>query len=211
MTIGTPSYKLAKLLVPKLSSITFNEFTVKGSFAFAEEIVHKDGKLFMGSLDADSLFTNIPLEKTINICTNLLYNNVDVTERIKKSEFENFLSLATQESYFMFKGCVRYIFARLFLGLNESPCQTRENVFYFTSKALFVLEKIKFQNFRFSNFMTSSNVMCVNESLLMKFGQFMSYSKRNSFIKKFYKNCGLKTSSRLFCVCKELSTTSIEK
>ena len=31
-----------------------------------------------------------------------------------------------------------------FLSLNESTFQTRENVFYFTSKALFVLEKIKF-------------------------------------------------------------------
>ena len=31
-----------------------------------------------------------------------------------------------------------------FLSLNESICQTKKNVFYFTSKALFVLEKIKF-------------------------------------------------------------------
>ena len=99
---GTPSYKLAKLLVPKLSSITFNEFTVKDSFAFAEEIVHQDGKRFMGSLDVDSLFTNITLKETINICTNLLYKNVDVIEDINMSEFENLLSLATQESYFMF-------------------------------------------------------------------------------------------------------------
>ena len=51
--IGTPSYKLAKFLVPKHSSVTFNEFTVKDSFAFAEEIVYQDSKLFMGSLDVD--------------------------------------------------------------------------------------------------------------------------------------------------------------
>ena len=31
-----------------------------------------------------------------------------------------------------------------FLILNESTCQTRKNAFHFTSKALFVLEKIKF-------------------------------------------------------------------
>ena len=31
------------------------------------------------------------------------------------------------------------------------------------------------------------------------------------FIKKLYKNCNLKTSPRPFCVCKELSTTSIGK
>ena len=42
------------------------------------------------------------------------------------------------------KGCVHYIFASLFVGLNESTCQIKQNVFYFTSKPLFVLEKIKF-------------------------------------------------------------------
>ena len=56
----------------------------------------------MGSLDVDSLFTNMPLEETINICTNLLYNNEDVIEGINKFEFKNLLSLATQESYFIF-------------------------------------------------------------------------------------------------------------
>ena len=69
----------------KLSSITFNKLTVKDSFAFAEEIVHHDCKLFIGSLDVDSLFTNIPLKETNNICINLLYNNVDVIEGINKS------------------------------------------------------------------------------------------------------------------------------
>ena len=75
---------------------------VKDSFAFAEDIVHQDSKLFMGSLDADSLFTNIPLEETINICTNLPYNNEDVIEGINKSEFKKLLLLATQESYLVF-------------------------------------------------------------------------------------------------------------
>ena len=31
-----------------------------------------------------------------------------------------------------------------FLSRKESTCETRKNVFYFTSKAFFVLEKIKF-------------------------------------------------------------------
>ena len=53
--IGVPSYKLAKCLVSKLSSITFNEFTVEDFFDFAKEVVHQDGKLFVGSHDVDSL------------------------------------------------------------------------------------------------------------------------------------------------------------
>ena len=48
------------------------------------------------------------------------------------------------ETMTLLKGCVHYIFAILFLGLKESTCQMRKNVFYFTSKPLFVLEKIKF-------------------------------------------------------------------
>ena len=39
----------------------------------------------------------------------------------------------------LIKGCVRYIFASLFLMLKESACETRKNVSYFTSKPLFVL------------------------------------------------------------------------
>ena len=56
----------------------------------------------MGSFDVDSLFTNIPLEEAINICDNLLYNNEDVIQSINKSEFKNLMSLATQESHFIF-------------------------------------------------------------------------------------------------------------
>ena len=58
--LNTPTYKLAKFLVPILKPLTTNEFTVKGPFHFAEEIVHKQHDLFMSSLDVDSLFTNIP-------------------------------------------------------------------------------------------------------------------------------------------------------
>ena len=97
-----PSDKLSKFFVPKLSSIKFNEFTVKDSFAFAEEIPQQADKLFMGSLDVNTLFTNTLLEETIKICTNFLYNNEDVIEGINKSEFKNLLLLATQESHFIF-------------------------------------------------------------------------------------------------------------
>ena len=56
----------------------------------------------MGSLDVDSLFTSIPFEETINICTKMLYNNEDVIEGINKLVFKNILSLVPQESYFIF-------------------------------------------------------------------------------------------------------------
>ena len=42
------------------------------------------------------------------------------------------------------KGCVRYILLVRFECLKERTCERRKNVFYFTSKTLFVLEIIKF-------------------------------------------------------------------
>ena len=46
-------------------------------------------------------------------------------------------------SWYVIKGCIRYILLVL-LRLKESTCETRKNVFYFTLKALFVIEIIKF-------------------------------------------------------------------
>ena len=55
----------------------------------------------MGSLDVDSLFTNIPFEEIINICTASLYDQNDVVEDLNKSEFKELLALATKVSYFI--------------------------------------------------------------------------------------------------------------
>ena len=58
----------------------------------------------MGSLDVDSISTNIPLEETIDICTNTLFENMEKVEDLSKIEFKELLSLATKESYFVFNG-----------------------------------------------------------------------------------------------------------
>ena len=53
------------------------EFTFIDSFGFAEEMFDQQYDKFMGSLDVDSLFTNIPLEETIEICTNELFKEYE--------------------------------------------------------------------------------------------------------------------------------------
>ena len=68
--IGTPTYKLADFLVPVLSDITQNEFTVKDSFTFVDEVLIQDSDLCMASSDVDVLSTNIPLDKTIDTFSN---------------------------------------------------------------------------------------------------------------------------------------------
>ena len=82
--------------------MTINRFTVKDSCWFPKEIVEQDSSFYMGSLDVDSLFTNIPLEETINICTESIYYQNGIVEGLNKSEFKELLSLHTKKSYFTF-------------------------------------------------------------------------------------------------------------
>ena len=98
------AYNLATFLVPILNPLTKSEYTVKDSFQFAEEICEQDPTLSMGSLDVDSLFTNIPLDETIDICVKQLFERTDTVEGFKKSELKQLLCLATRESYFIFNG-----------------------------------------------------------------------------------------------------------
>ena len=44
----------------------------------------------------------------------------------------------------LFKGCVHYIFASLFFRSKREHLSNQGKCFFFTSKALFVLEKIKY-------------------------------------------------------------------
>ena len=56
----------------------------------------------MASLDADFVLTDIPLDKTIDICIDILYNDNENTPKIPKDFFCNLLHVATKESFFMF-------------------------------------------------------------------------------------------------------------
>ena len=67
-----------------MNFITSNEFTVKDTFCFAKEIVEQDSFLVMSNLYVDSLFTNITLDETIDICTNTIYSEQYVIEGINR-------------------------------------------------------------------------------------------------------------------------------
>ena len=59
----------------------------------------------MASLDVEGLFTNILLEETIDICTNLLFSDKNKAHSLEKEEFRTLLTLATKESLILFDGC----------------------------------------------------------------------------------------------------------
>ena len=81
----------------------------------------------MASLDVDSLFTNIPLDETINIRKESIFNESDTVEGLNKSEFKELLSLATKESYFIFDDLLYKQIDGVAMGSPLGP--TRANAF----------------------------------------------------------------------------------
>ena len=85
-----------------LTPLTTNEYTAIDSFHFAEKICQQDSNLHMASLGVDSLFTNIPLDETIDICVDNLCNDNENTPNIPKHDFRNLLNIATKEYFILF-------------------------------------------------------------------------------------------------------------
>ena len=61
----------------------------------------KGFQLTLSCLDIDSLFTNIPLDETIDICVDNLYNDNENCTSCQ-FDFRNLLNIATKESFFTF-------------------------------------------------------------------------------------------------------------
>jgi len=102
--LKTFNYNLAKFLVPILKPITTNEYTVHNSFDFAKQLstISLENNVIMASFDIQSLFTNIPLKETMDICTNRLFENTDNVHNLTRDQFKKLLKLSVEDAIFMF-------------------------------------------------------------------------------------------------------------
>ena len=100
--IGTPTYKLSKFFIPLLTPLTSNEYTIEDSFSFAEELSNDGSNLAMTSFDVELLFTNIPLQGTIDLCVDLLFNDKPNIDRFTKTDFHKLLTVTLSESLILF-------------------------------------------------------------------------------------------------------------
>ena len=103
-SVNTYNYNLASYLVSILQPISTNQYTVKDSFSFADwakKYKHNNG--IMCSLDVSSLFTNVPLEETLNICLDKLYSLTD-PPALPRVVLRKLLEFATKKSHFLFDG-----------------------------------------------------------------------------------------------------------
>ena len=81
-----------------MKQFTINEYTVKDSFSFCKEIIDQNPNLYMASFDVQSLFTNIPLDETINICVDMVYNKRKKVKGMLKRHFRQLLTISVKKS-----------------------------------------------------------------------------------------------------------------
>jgi len=127
---NTPSFNIAKYFVPILNPLTKNDYTVDNSTIFSESIVAiPDADSYvMASFDVESLFTNIPLRETIEICLNLLFTNpTAIVYGFTRECFKSLLEMSVLNSFFVFDDKVYQQTEGLGMGLPLGP--TFANVF----------------------------------------------------------------------------------
>ena len=86
---------LAGLLQPVLER--FSSHCVSDSFTFPKTMQNLDidSNVFMCSFDVASLFINVPLDETIKICLEVLYDQSDSQPVIPKDVFVKLIKSAT--------------------------------------------------------------------------------------------------------------------
>ena len=90
-SIGTFNYNLAWFFCDLLSPLVLNGYSCKDTFSFVSHIKNANlSKRFLVSYDVTCLFTNIPLQETIDIAINLIFNhnpNLSIARKVLKKLF----------------------------------------------------------------------------------------------------------------------------
>ena len=96
-----PTYQLAKTLNSIISPYMPSKFSLKSTNEFIDLIQSHQGTGTLASLDVVSLFTNVPIDTTIDIIIKYVYSNDDMTPpKIPKEILKQMLQLCTKEAPF---------------------------------------------------------------------------------------------------------------
>ena len=106
-TIGSPYYGVGKYLTTLLNPLTLNDYVVKDSFEAAEKIRQIPPELFNQgytfiSFDVESLFTNVPLKKTVDVIIDRVYKDKLIETNLTKRSLKKLILDACQKTTFSF-------------------------------------------------------------------------------------------------------------
>ena len=140
---------LASLLQPVLKR--FSTHCISDLFMFADAIhnLKDSNNFFMCSFDISSLFTNVPLEETINICADALYcDNSDAQPFISKAVFIEMMKSTTSAVELSFNDIMYRQTDDVTMGSPLGPALANIFVGFYEEKRFFHISK-PFTYFRY--------------------------------------------------------------
>ena len=101
-SIGSFNYNLSRFLCDMLTPFILTDYCTQDSFSFVKEVQEVSvSEYFMVSYDVCSLFTNIPLNETIDLAVDIIFDN-NRSVNIIKPQLKNLSVFATSQNHFLF-------------------------------------------------------------------------------------------------------------
>ena len=111
-TIGSTHYGIGKFITRLLNPLTQNAYSLKDSFETAERIRSNipdslyDKGYVLVSFDVKSLFTNVPLKKTIEVILDRVYNRKLINTNLKKRTLKKLILDTCNKTAFLANGII---------------------------------------------------------------------------------------------------------
>ena len=132
---GLSHHKLGRWLAGLLQSVLkrFSSHCISDSFIFAKTMQNLDieRNVFVCSFDVSSLFTNVPLDKTIKICSEAFYDKSDSQSVIPTDVFFELVKIATSSVDFSFNNTMYKQTDGVAMGSPLGPALTNIFVGYY--------------------------------------------------------------------------------
>ena len=101
-SIGTFDYNLACFLCDLPSPLVPHDYSCKDTFSFVSQVKNANlSEKFLVFYDVISHFTSIPLQETIDIAINLIFNH-NPNLNITRKELKKLFLFATSQTHFIF-------------------------------------------------------------------------------------------------------------
>ena len=129
-TTNTTHYGVGKFLTRLLQPLTHNEFTIKDSFDAVDKIRTVASHLFNEgyrwiSFDVESLFTNVPLAKTIDVVLRRVYTEDAIDTNLKKRTLKKLIKDCCQKTTFSFNSVLYEQNDGVSMGSSLGPVLTK--------------------------------------------------------------------------------------
>lgn len=136
---------MGKFLTSLLEPLTKNQYVVKDSFEAVSHIKNipkeyfKQGYTYV-SFDVESLFTSVPLKKTIQVILDRVYQEEKIKTNLQKMTLKKLLKDACQKTTFSFNNLLYEQIDRVSMGSPLGP--TMANIIYMTELERIVVDDL---------------------------------------------------------------------